>query len=737
MKTGIISKLCCDKGYGFLIDEVGNSYFFHCSDLLNCKIEELEINEQINFDAKNNKERDIAVNIQRTIQKKSYSGINPKMKRDHFSSDENKIIDVLGETFYVTNGGYEIRLGIKSVYRFCLVKPTSDFEIQFNLNRELVVVFSDYADFEPRTLDAISEIHRKNTQNLRIDRICSVIISRDNRIEYRVKDILKNDMEMQMIVPFSYDELSLGDCRDKIINRFRNNFFERDLFAFSAPLQKDIYFFGRRDYVQALITRHFSGENSGVFGLRRSGKTSILNAVMRSLNRINRRSIWLDCQELHFLRWNKAIYRIIEKISEEFNFRFNHSECDYDENNTASIFAKDLNYFFAETKEKSLLLLFDEIEQISFKLSLSDNWKNKNDFTLFWQVIRMYFQSHQEQFNFIIAGTNPTGIETIYINEHENPLYNQIKTDNYIIPFDVPQTKEMVDKLGGYMGLDFDYTVCAKLKQDFGGHPFLIRHYCSAINKYVNDKHLQKPISITKTIYDKVMPIFIEKYADNYCKLIVEVLARYYPEENAFIEKLAIGDEKWLEIHENRSELISHLIGYGIVEKNQGLLGFKIDILKKYLKNKLSYQKLCMTNEEKQAEISERRNKLEPKLRAIVRNQLRAQFGEAAAKQKVFGSIDQRKQNKYIRLKYDELFDPNSCEIYLYQLLMLISQNWSCFQNIFSLNKPTFTSYMTLINNLRKDCHAAEVEDSEMQSFRGAITALEKEVNIYFGTSYN
>lgn len=732
-KTGIISKLLYDKGYGFLIDELGNSYFFHCSNLLNCEIEELEINEQINFEVQKKSERNTAINLQRTIQKKSYPGINRKMKRDHFSIHENKIINVLGKTFYVTNGGYEIKLGINSVYRFCLVKPTSDFEIQFNLNRELIVVFSDYTDFEPRTLDAISEIHRTNTQNLRIDRICSIIISRDNRIEYRVKDILKNDTEMQMIVPFSYNELLSGDCRDKIINRFRNNFFERDLFAFSAPLQKDLYFFGRRDYVQTLINRHFSGENSGVFGLRRSGKTSILNAVMRSLERINRKSIWLDCQELHFLRWNKAIYRIIEKISEEFNFKFNHSEADYNENNTPSIFAKDLDHFFAESQQKSLLLLFDEIEQISFKLSLSDSWKKENDFTLFWQIIRMYFQSHQEQFNFIIAGTNPTCIETIYINEHENPLYNQIKTDNYIIPFDVPQTEEMVNKLGGYMGLSFDNTVCATLKQDFGGHPFLIRHYCSAINRYINDKNFQKPITITKAIYDQVMPIFIEKYAYNYCKLILEVLARYYPEENVFLEKLAIGDDKWLEIHKKSSELISHLVGYGIIEKNQGLLGFKIDILKRYLKDKLSYQKLYMTNEEKQAEISERRNKLEPRLRTIVKNQLRAQLGETSARQKVFYSIEKSKQNKYIKLKYDELFNPNCCEIYFHQLSGLVYRNWNCFQNIFSLNKPTFNSYMTLINNLRKDCHAAQIDDSEMQSFRGAITAIEREVNTYFG----
>ena len=61
----------------------------------------------------------------------------------------------------------------------------------FNLEREMIVVFSPYAFFEPRTLDAIDYITEKY-QSLRLEKVCSIIISRDETIEGKLKELLKN-----------------------------------------------------------------------------------------------------------------------------------------------------------------------------------------------------------------------------------------------------------------------------------------------------------------------------------------------------------------------------------------------------------------------------------------------------------------------------------------------------------------------------------------------------------------
>lgn len=185
-------------------------------------------------------------------------GIHPKVLAglSRFSADEQKIIKRLGVDWYVTNPGKQLNLGPSSNYQYLLVKPVDIFQEMFNLTREIVLVFSSYENFEPRTLDAISVAHQ-NHQMLRLERICSILVSKDTEIENKLKELLKNDHEAQIVVPFTYDEL-LNNSSDPFFfrNRFKKHFFTRDLFASEAPLKKDLYFFGRTDLVHSLVNRH-------------------------------------------------------------------------------------------------------------------------------------------------------------------------------------------------------------------------------------------------------------------------------------------------------------------------------------------------------------------------------------------------------------------------------------------------------------------------------------------------
>lgn len=743
MKGNIIRIGSEKKGFGFILGEDQKDYFFHITSLVRCSWKDLEEGDAVVFVPKMIGGKLKATYVEKYFeetkskisenfeQKNTYAGIHPMVNLSLFDREERNIIETLGKTFYVTNGGEKICLGASSQYRYCLIKPTDYFNVQFNLKREIIVIFSKYEKFEPRTFDAIAEVYRRNEQQFRIDRICSVIVSKDRNVIEEIRQILKNDIEMQVVIPFRYVELQNGDKTQLITNRFREHFYERDLFAFESPLKKDIYFFGRREYIHELLSRHSSSENSGVFGLRRSGKTSVLQAVERAAKLVDTACIFLDCQDLYHFSWNRALFSVIEKIAKSVNIIISSTKEDYDEENANEKFACDLELIIL-TSKRDILLLIDEIEQITPGLGMKDNWKNGDDFVKFWQTIRSNFHKWGNKFTFILAGTNPSAIEQISIAGHDNPLFNQLKEDSYLLPFSVNDTKEMVNKLGSYMGLNFDDIVCAKLTQDFGGHPYLIRHFCSAINKYIMDSRMQRPVLITNAIYNKVMPIFAEKSADNYCRFIMGVLIDYYPEEYKFLEQLALGNVGTDNHEIYDPQMISHLLGYGIIENNHGVFDFKIEVLKNYLNRKYAYRRQNMTDEEKWAEISERRNKIEPKIRIVVKTQLKAIYGNSA-KQKVLDSMRNDVRSKYSNLQYNDLFDPKKCEIYFLQLGNLIENHWNqCFKNIFSKNKHSIKSYFTIINDLRCECHAAPVSDAEMDSFRGAMKTLEKEIDSYF-----
>ena len=375
-------------------------------------------------------------------------GINPQVTLDHFKEDERKIIHRISLDWYVTNSGYELQLGPSSIYRYILVKPTDIFKEMFNLEREIVVIFSPYETFEPRTLDAITAAANRH-QKLRIERICSAAVSRDEEIETKLAELLKNDQEAQIVVPFTYGEL-LGKPDDFFFrNRFKKHFYSRDLFASEAPLKKDLYFFGRTDLVHSIVNRHRSNQVSGLFGLRKTGKTSVIFGIQRALERVDGKSTFVDCQNpaFHRSRWNKALYYVLNEIrtQNKVEIRLGNQES-YNEENAPLLFEKYISRMSRDLGEKNILLIFDEVENITPNVSPSDHWREGRDFVFFWQTLRSLFQKLQGVFSYLIVGTNPLCVEMARVAGSDNPIYGQIPLE-YIPRFDVPQTREMVRRL--------------------------------------------------------------------------------------------------------------------------------------------------------------------------------------------------------------------------------------------------------------------------------------------------
>lgn len=718
--------------FGYINGHDGVEYYFHKSALVNCTIYDLYEGDLVEFDYVRDAKGISAYNLRKLdgvqVDKNgnTHPGINPLICLDHFGKLEKNIIDKLSETFYVTNGGSVLQIG-QSIYKYCLVKPTSIFTEQFNLQREIAVIFSDYSSFEPRTLDALSQvIIQKQRSNLRIERICNILISSDTKIESNIRDLLKNDLDMQVIIPFTYNEFSSTDwTSNKLLNRFRDFFFDRDLFALSAPIQKDLYFFGRRDYVQNLVNRALSGEHSGVFGLRRSGKTSVLYAIGRALTRSDIACCFFDCQKYHMSRWHELLFEVALQLKESYKANILLVKEKYTEKQATAQFHDDLNKILPN--DNITVLLFDEIEHLTFGIAMSNHWQKENDYIFFWQAIRSYYQTSPNKIAIIIAGTNPKINETPIVNGYDNPMYQQLTNDTYLPAFDLTHTSEMINKLGNYMGLFFNEEVCNLLTIDFGGHPFLIRRVCSSVNKYIIDRGLSKPCSIDKAIYNVVKDTFTQNEADKFCELILHVLMQSYLNEFSLLKKIALNDTD-VDID---NTIISHLIGYNLITYTNSIYDFKIEVVRRYLQKHFKYERENLSEEEKRTEISIRRNKCEQALRKLIKTQLLVKYNRNTVCAVVLQSLETKNRSIKSTLSYDDLFDPSKNEIYFTDLINIIKKNWECFGNYFACKKQVAISHLTIINGSRADCHAIDIDDMEFNSFRSSITWLENLLDDY------
>lgn len=663
----------------------------------------------------------------------------------HYAVEEKQILKKLANQWYVTNAGAKFRLGATSEYKYCLIKPNENFKEMFNLEREIVVIFSPYKELQPRTLDAIDYANRTQP-DLRVEKVCSIIFSNDPNCETKIKDLLKQDQESQIIIPINYEEFQQSTDPFFIENKFRRHFYTRDLFAFESPLKKDLYFFGRTDIIHKIVNRHQSNENSALFGLRKTGKTSVIFKIERTLEKNDNKSIWIDCQNTAFnqRRWYEALYYIILLIREKYKqdidrhcteigaskLRFK-DESKYTEKDAAIIFQDEITKIYNVFEKKSILLIFDEIERITFDVGENEHWSKGMDFIFFWQTLRSIFQKLNSVFSYLIVGTNSMCVERPLINEKDNPLFNSVPY-SYIERFDVPQTKEMVSKLGSFVGLKFDEVIYSKLTEDFGGHPFLIRHVCSVINSLAPT---DRPFIVDRIVYSKAKKEFSDK-SSGYFDMMLGILRDYYSDEYAMLEYLAIGDMEFFNHFALGSpEYTQHLIGYGIIAKTNNVYDFKIDTVKEFLLSRNKYKKVNLTKEDMYRECEERRNKLEPKLRSLIKSQMKARFGEVEAKKKVLAFFQSEIREKISELSLSEILsaDKNKFLNFL-QLKIIIYGSWEVFQHIFMKDQKSFDYKMDIVNTIgRSDSHSKTISKDQMSEYRIAMSWLDDRIKEFEG----
>src|SRR5205823_1140465 len=135
-----------------------------------------------------------------------------------------------------------------------------------------------------------------------------------------VQDYVSANQETRLIAAFSANELKerRGDSW-YVRNELAKQFFGRDLFDYRLPLEHDIYFFGREAEVLAYRDAVRRGENRGLFGLRKTGKTSLLFKVERVVRAEDiAKVIYVDCKSpaVRTLRWFELISHLTQQITD-------------------------------------------------------------------------------------------------------------------------------------------------------------------------------------------------------------------------------------------------------------------------------------------------------------------------------------------------------------------------------------------------------------------------------------
>lgn len=646
-------------------------------------------------------------------------GIIAGLRLDGFGPKETEITNNLATVWYIASANiYNASRNVK--FPFVFLKATHDLVEKFNFRSDLLCLFHPYESIDSRLIEAAAEITSRHS--MRLDRLCVVLIT--NATGFTSSDFsaaIENDL--RVFVPFKYSELS-GGAGGKfalITSKLEQYLYTKDLFSISSALQTEKYFFGRKNELQELVHQYQAGENSSIFGLRRIGKTSLLWALVRELKHLAAPVAFIDCTDTryHKTSWYRALFRVKELLFNSSGLsKQGHNETDYTEAQASICFTEDLK-FIKFRFNKPTLLIFDEVESLCFDLSQSPSWFDGTDFLPFWQTIRATFQQNPNLISFVLCGVNPQVLERSRLpNGSDNPLYDYIKP-TYLGFFDADDVRAMLTSVGSYMGVSFDAEVFTYLTDDFGGHPFLIRQASSRIWKSLSIPSTPKKIHIKKQTYIS-QRLDISNHTRNYINLILEVLTSRYPTEYALLKHIAAGDHLKIDnLLHTHPTYIDHLLGYGLISKDDGKYHFRIRAVEDAIKIE-ARDLICPESvEERWASLSKERNALEQTLKSLIRSQLKLTYGAEEAKNIIISCMTKQSQKeKAITLNYNAIF---LGEIYFLNYRDVITKNWNLFKLVFNDAKGTFSQSMEMVNKYRADAHANEISKDQ---FREAMPKL-------------
>ncbi len=771
--------------FGFISGTDNIDYYFDDYSFSNNDIDEFIEGDEVEFDVYNNtnKKNPKAINItssddltntthfyRKGIVK--HIRLNKKAVYSRFlkkGSGEAEILNKFSELLYVSKiGTFYMDKGYS--YAYALLGTTELLKRYIRGQREFLLIFShfDNKEWQDRTLKAEREIRRiKDVMDRNPIPNFYILISNADDFKDRIDSSVKGK-PMSAIIPFSFHEIidcDIDKFKDLVLNRFAEYYFENNLLGESNAIEEDNLLFGDRGKIaDAIVERCRRGGNSGIFGLRRSGKTSVLNATLRRLDKENIKYIKIESRSdlQDFKSWQSALYYISRKVRAEVTgivqneeethqdyikrLNLNRSFDEFSENASQS-FVEDVKLYCRN--EDLFVIAIDEIELITYNTASSTTWKNIESYCGFWSALRDCGCS------LIICGVNSTinEISTISYNGDtgDNPMYERITNcsesyKTYLPSFTDEQTKKMINTLGGYSDIGFT-NVYSQINKTFGGQPYAIRQFCAFVFDQVKSMRNHIDVyEVSKATVDNLLIQFNSSiHGKGLYQTILQHVQTYYREEYDMLKTFALNSQGTISIKSENIQSVDHLEKYGLIEFDHGtqFVTFRIDSIKKFICENNSKRPETMDNEERRRFVQDFVANFEKKLKGHIYNYYNICGKEADGKRIIQSYVKNTSSftGNIASSKFEELFDHQKFVLYFSDLRKIIADNWSSLGSKFvskGIDKNRFEICMKDLNAGRTDAdhydaedldsrpYKWEIDDNTMQRFCAAKQELEK-----------
>jgi hypothetical protein len=613
----------------------------------------------------------------------------------------------------------------RSEYTLMFAKPTKTIKSSLSLDREILVLIANFSDLHASTISHAQELIREYQP--RLDPAVIIILHGDSHGDDNLRTWGRE--AGITILPIYKPTAGAIPPSTQITQRLAQELFAADSFQITGPVSDDSDFFGRREQALDLLRQLREGKIAALFGLRKVGKTSMLNRIIDlARSSTNMKVAMIDCslQGFNKMEADEAL-QVVARLA-RVALEQGYAHVSQALNRSGSNIHATFDTLWDKHAGSSLLLVLDEIDYITPDSPTAKHWLT--EFSPFWRELRAVVQEakrHDLTLSLLVCGVSSLSFRLAEIDNIENPVLHFIPED-YLSPFPEKAADAMIRTLGNRCGLQFSDESRQRIAETAAFLPFWMRMLGSYIHRSLDIS--ERPMVLDDVIVGRLCSEFADLEGAEIARVAIQNLRRVDPP--MFDLLIKIIKEEPVSTVESQP-----LVKYGLVKHRKNRVFVESALVLAGVSRTLASPSTTPANEnirrsfeledqewaEELAAINRRRNILERKTRDFVRIVLRMREDKSKSWDVlVLEALQAPRREQCRSLASDALMS----KLYWIELSVVIRRYWTDFEAFFHDKRRTENAFEIL--NERPDTHAKDVDLADVALQRRELAWLEERI---------
>ena len=345
----------------------------------------------------------------------------------------------------------------------------------------------------------------------------------------------------------------------------------RNLYAETLPVTGDD-FFGRRRELTQLQDELRQGKVCGVFGLRKTGKTSLIKELGRRFTLDGERRIFV-LRDLESLPMESPRIRVemVQELRQGFLAEFRTQGVrrgeltDLDLDASVGEFKRALKTSLNDCEKRGIqvVLALDEVEYLVGDANTIEHG-SRPEVPELLGALRSLVQEHSI-FNVVLSGITSSIVHRGSLYGAENPLFNWARP-YYIQPMTRPEINSLTTDVGMRMAVKWSQGALDAVYSCSQGNVFLHRTLAAITADQVDQESF--PIVIKEEDVRRSMRAWRRGIAERLEQMFMS-FERHYPTEAALVRLVAAGDSTWDEVDAEYPAEVNRLLELSLARESR------------------------------------------------------------------------------------------------------------------------------------------------------------------------